>query len=342
VNDRIRVLIAGIGGASLGTELLKCLSLTGDYSVFGCDISPLAYGHYQDGFEQTFVVSEVHYIDSILELCQRLRVDFIVPGGERPLVLLARALDRVRKAGIGLATNTYDVLAAFTDKQTTFEILEQHGFRVPRTIALTKTDDLDQLPFPCILKPSTGSGGSSGVSIARSPDEVRAYLSPITQSGRTAVAQEYIAEDEGEFTVGVLSLPGGTVVGSIALRRLFHCKLSLAQRSEVGLISSGYSQGLIDDFPEVRRLAESIARAIGSEGPINVQGRVQNGLLVPFEINPRFSASSYLRALAGFNEIDLYLKSIRSGVIHRPNPLQRGYYLRSLCETYVPLEEVWS
>jgi carbamoyl-phosphate synthase large subunit len=42
----VRVLVAGIGGASLGTEILKALQLAGRYELFGCDISPMAFGHY--------------------------------------------------------------------------------------------------------------------------------------------------------------------------------------------------------------------------------------------------------------------------------------------------------
>lgn len=37
------VLIAGVGGASLGTEIFKSLKRSGNYSVVGADISPYAY-----------------------------------------------------------------------------------------------------------------------------------------------------------------------------------------------------------------------------------------------------------------------------------------------------------
>ncbi len=154
--------------------------------------------------------------------------------------------------------------------------------------------------------------------------------------------QEYIPEDEGEFTIGVLSLPDGSIAGSIALQRLFHAKLSVLSRSSAGLISSGYSQGLIADFPNLRSQAERLAVSLGSVGPLNVQARVRNGVLITFEINPRFSASTYLRSLAGFNEVDALLAFVLFGekpefVTSRP-----GYYLRSLNEIYVPLEQVKS
>ena len=166
------------------------------------------------------------------------------------------------------------------------------------------------------------------------------YAGCIVGAGRTALIQEYLPESEGEFTVGVLHLPDGRLAGSVALRRLFHAKLSVLMESEVGILSSGYSQGLIDRFPDVCRQAERIAEALGSRGPINVQARLCEGTLVPFEVNPRFSASTYLRALAGFNELDLYLGHVLRGEPVRPAELRPGYYLRSLTELGVPKEAI--
>jgi carbamoyl-phosphate synthase large subunit len=71
-------------------------------------------------------------------------------------------------------------------------------------------------------------------------------------------------------------------------------------------------------------------------GPINVQGRVRKGQLLPFEINPRFSASSYLRALAGVNEVDIYLQYLANGALPAELERRSGLYLRSLNETFVP------
>ena len=140
----------------------------------------------------------------------------------------------------------------------------------------------------------------------------------------------------------MLSLPDGEIAGSVALKRIFDSKLSVLARNKVGIVSSGYSQGLIDDFPALRADAERIAAAISSTGPINIQGRARDGRLLPFEINPRFSASTYLRALAGFNELDIYLQYVINGVSIGPEPLRPGYYLRSFSEVFVSKDNLVS
>jgi carbamoyl-phosphate synthase large subunit len=166
------------------------------------------------------------------------------------------------------------------------------------------------------------------------------YAEFILRSGGTPIAQEYIDDTEGEFTIGVLSLPNGQIAGSIALRRSLDAKLSVAYRGRGGLISSGYSQGYIDEYPDLCRQAERIAKLIGSRGPINVQGRVRDGVLLPFEINPRFSASTYLRAMAGFNEVDILVQYLLTNKLKQPFSLKTGWYLRSLTEHYIPGEGI--
>lgn len=339
--ERRKVLIAGIGGASLGTEILKSLLLLRDrYAVFGCDIMPLAYGHYQEGLERTFVVDRDNYIDSVLEICDQVSADCVVPGGEEPMVLLAGSNERLADAGVKLACNSPSVVALCSDKGLMFEDFSSRGTVIPLTVLPEVREDLANMTFPCVVKPRTASGGSSFVFIARSEDEALLYVEYLSHSGKKAIVQEYISPEEGEFTIGVLSLPDGTLFGSVAMKRLFHSKLSVLVNSNAGIISSGYSQGLIDDFPQVRRVAEEIAISLGSTGPLNVQGRVKDGVLVPFEVNPRFSASTYLRAMAGFNEVGIYLGYILDDVAGEQPSIKPGYYLRSLDEVFVPLGKV--
>lgn len=332
-------MIAGIGGASLGAELLKCLVLADRYEIFGCDISPTAYGLYDPNFSRTFAVDRDDYVNSVIKACREAGVSWLIPGGEQPMVLLGAAAYQLGAAGITLVANQPDVIRTFSDKSTTFDRLTALGFTVPRTVEVVSDADLKQIGMPCIVKPATGSGGSAMVFFATDTQEAMTYVDYIRRTGGRPLAQEYIAPDEGEFTVGVLSLPSGEVVGSIALRRSLDAKLSVMFRGRGGLVSSGYSQGYIGDFPAIRARAEAIASAVGSCGALNIQGRVRNGELIPFEINPRLSASTYLRALAGVNEVDVLLQRLAFNEPVQPKPLREGWYLRSLTERYVAPQE---
>ncbi len=335
-----KVMIAGIGGASLGTEICKCLSLAGKYEVYGCDISPTAYGLYDDGFVCTYRINRDNYVSEVLEVCRLSGAKWLIPGGEQPNSLLGAASEFFSSEGIRVVTNDAAIVGLFSDKEATFNKLSECGIPIPKTTELTNAADVDTVGLPCIVKPATGSGGSASVFFAVTVDEALIYADFIRRNGSVPIAQEYVSDEEGEFTIGVLSLPDGQLAGSIALRRVLDAKLSVAYRGRGGLVSSGYSQGYIDLFPDLCLQAENIATVIQSKGPINIQGRVRHGIFMPFEINPRFSASTYLRALAGFNEIDMLLGYLISGDVPKSKPIKPGWYLRSLTEKFVANEEL--
>lgn len=329
------VLVAGIGGASLGTEVIKSLRLAGGYRLFGCDISPLAFGHYGGLLDKSMIVRKGTYIDDILNLCSSQGLKVVIPGGDEPARLIAAAHSRFAERGIAVAANSSAVVAELADKALCFLRLAKLGFPIPRTFDVEGGIPSD-LPMPCILKPAIDSGGSAFVFFARSVDEAALYAEYMRRNGLRPIAQEYITHENGEFTVGVLSKRDGSVVGGVAMKRAFPAKLSVAARGAGFLISSGYSQGHIGPYEAVCATAIAIAKAVDSRGPINIQGRVDaDGRFLPFEINPRFSASTYLRAVAGFNEVDYFVRHL----LGQPLPTlaaSSGWHLRSLTEAFIP------
>lgn len=333
--EHLKVMVAGIAGASLGTEIAKALRLAGGYRIFGCDISPIAYGHYDGAFDRTMLLKREGYIDDLLSACTELEVDALVAGAEATTALIGAAADRFTAAGITVVQNNPEVVALCTDKEACFDALADHGVPIPETRRIDRDSDLDGFPVPCVIKPSRDSGGSAYVFFAKTADEARLYCAYLRNNGKIALAQDYVPHDAGEYTVGVLSLTDGSIAGSIALRRSFANKLSVAAQGDGFLISLGYSQGEIADFAEIRGAAERIAQRIGSTGPLNVQGRLApSGEFVPFEINPRFSATTYLRTLAGFHEVDVMIRHLTGQPQRHPLRARPGWYLRTLAEIF--------
>ncbi len=339
-----RVLIAGVGGASLGTEIAKCLKISGRYELIAADVSPQAYGLYETHFQESYVVSRENYASRILKLCEQHNVQAVIPGGEQPLRLLVPHKTLLADAGVFLTTNNSHVIEISSDKRKTFEHLAKLGLPSPKTVVLNTVTDLEKITYPSILKPAVESGGSVSTHLVDKCEEAEFLFTHLNAKGIKLIAQEYLSGEEGEYTVGVLHLPDGTLVGSIALQRSFPSKLSYVSNTNGRIISTGNSQGLVDEFPEVCSQAEKIATLIESTGPLNIQGRVRDGVFYPFEINPRFSASCYLRALAGFNEPELFLEHHFTGNMPTRGPIKPGYYLRSFAEQWVPKEKVeqWS
>lgn len=333
-----RVIVAGAGGASLGTETLKALALSGRYEAIAADVSPLAYGLYQKEAAASHLLHVSSYIDDLIECCHQEQVHLVLPSAEPTLKLISAARERLREAGITPVLNRLEVIRACSDKSATFAVLERLGIPVPLTRVLENEEDLEDFPLPCIIKPATDTGASVMVSPAATHAEALMCARWIWAAGLTPIAQEYLSHEEGEFTVGVLRFDGW--IGAIAMKREFPCKLSYIVKSERFLISSGYSQGYIGAYPDICEQAKNIAEALDSRGPLNIQGRYVKGVFYPFEINPRFSGTTHLRAMAGFPEIDIYLDHL-NGDPAPPQPVVRpGYYLRSFAEQYVAMDQL--
>lgn len=338
MNDHI--LVAGIGSASLGLELVKCLSMSNQYKLFGADISPDAYGHSDPRFVRTTVLpyrSPQDYALALLNFAQEVQADVIAPGAEATGAILSRFREMFTDRGIELMINSREVIELCSDKVRCSLFLAEQGIATPRTIVASNLSDLDSFRrFPCVVKPASDSGGSNLVFLAETSRETGMFVEYLAARGFAACVQEYI-DSPDEFTVGVLSARNSFILSSIALKRNLESKLSRSTSYGTRVISSGWSQGRIDHYPEICRQAEKIARALGSIWALNIQGRLKEGVFVPFEINPRHSGTSYARAQAGINEPLIALEFLNKPVSERPAiRLKVGQFHRVLSERFIP------
>jgi carbamoyl-phosphate synthase large subunit len=350
VSAKIPVLVTGVGGAAIGEQILKALRRAETpYVVIGTDVTPQSAG--LAAVDKAYLVPPARdpdYLDVILRLCRKHAVKAIFPGTEAELKVFSANADRVRSEGLFLPINPASVIDLCLDKVRTSEFLSAQGFPVPAFRRVTREEEAaDFGPLPVVLKPSRGGGGSTDVILAQEPDMVLAGARHLLRVHGEFIIQAYVGDPEHEFTVGVLHDMNGELLHSIAVRRQLLSALgsrmkapNRTTRDDLGrtlAISSGISQGEIGPFPEVTRPCEAIARKLGSRGPLNLQCRLVGDRVFTFEINPRFSGTTSLRAMVGFNEPDLL---VRKHVLGEPTPARFAYrtgvILRGLSETLLP------
>jgi len=157
------------------------------------------------------------------------------------------------------------------------------------------------------------------------------------------IIQEYVGRSDEEYTVGVLYDLDGRYINAIAMRRMLSGQLNIRTKvpnrtgnAEYGdhlVISSGVSQGYVGRFPVITEQCRMIAKAIGVAGAVNIQCRLVDGIVKVFEINPRFSGTTSIRAMMGYNEPDLL---IRRHILNEPITTnfeyEEGLVLRGLVE----------
>lgn len=349
MSDAITVMVTGVGGGGHGEQILKALRLAKkEYSIIGTDLSKNSLGLLKADVPYTVPhASHPEYMHDILKICRKHRVRALFHGSEPEMRVMATNRERIEAAGIFLPINPNNVLDICLDKSKTARFLEKKGFNSPKNITVRCPADLEEIDFlPAVIKPSIGGGGSANTMLAQTKGQLMMcgeYLSSLYDE---FIVQEYIGTPESEFSVGVLMSMDGALINSIAVNRSILSALS--NRIKVPnqtndprfgkflAISSGVSQGRIGKFPEVTGPCEQIAQTLGCKGPVNIQCRYVNNKVYVFEINARFSGTTSLRAMVGYNEPDLLVrKHVLGEEIAANFEYESGYIARGLEEAFV-------
>lgn len=347
MTERPTVLITGLG--SYGEQILKALGHpeATPCRIVGGDTDRFCI-HFASVDEAVVLprADAPEYLEAVLAVCEKFGVAAVFPGCEPDLDRLSGSVGEFRKRGILWIANPPATIDLCRDKLATGRTLAELGFEPPKYALVSNASDLAAIDwYPLVIKPRRAGGGSKDCYIAQSPRELELLLEYVgTDAG--LFAQEYVGTPDSEFTVGVLMDLDGNLVNSIALRRdlvsQLNVKTSVANKSEkpqlgTGLvISSGVSQGEIGDFPEVTGPCEKLAVAIGAAGAINIQCRLVDGKIKVFEINPRFSGTTFIRAMMGYNEPDVLVRRHLLRQTIKPHFAYRyGRVVRSLRETVV-------
>ncbi|MCY7293260.1 MAG: ATP-grasp domain-containing protein [Ferruginibacter sp.] len=318
---KIAVLVTGVGGSGIGGQILKALKMSSlSLHIIGTDTTELSTGFKEvHEFNKVPLANDPEYIPMLLKICEKAAIEIIFPGSEPELKVISKNRQTFIDAGIVVPINTESVIDICLDKFKTNKFLAAHGFFYPKTISVTNLEDLPNVDFyPVIIKPNTGGSGSNGVMIAQNKYELNAFVSFLLNISTDLVIQEYIGDAESEYTVGVISSLEGELINSIAVHRVIENGLGnkLKVKNNTGktalgknlVVSSGISQGTIGKFPEVTKQCEEIAKKLESKGPLNIQCRLVDGKVFVFEINPRYSGTTPLRAMVGFNEPEIMIR----------------------------------
>ncbi len=324
-----RVVVTA-AGTVIGQGIMKCLRLANtnggevEYRITATDASPLAAGLYRgDSGVVVPMASDPGYVDSIVDVATRTGADAIFAGSDEELHPLSSAKETIeRRTGAKVIVNPKKVLDACSDKWKTYVFLKENALpRAESAVPENREAFYARFGFPLVVKPREGHG-SIDFHVVHDREEAELAMGVIERKGARSLIQEYLGDEGMEFTTGVTaSADGGYVMSSIAMRRT---------------LKGGQTyKAFIDRFDDVRKSAERVALTLGARGPVNVQSRMVDGSPKIFEINPRLSASSPMRAVAGVNEPDLLYRNTVLGEKPKVSRYQRLVAMRYWNEVYV-------
>ena len=273
-----KVLVTGCGG-DIGLAIGRILQESKIVdAVIGCDVQEDHAGRVF--FDDCFLVERAtspNYIDALLQLVEKERVDLVIPSSEPELRTLY-ANNFFGRQELFLTANKKAMEIGF-DKYRTAQFLQENGLPHPWTQIAAHGVPPE---FPCILKSRTGCG-SKDVRILVEKDYNRSV--PYNEDD---IFQELIEGDNAEYTCGLFRSSSGETRSIILRRKLYG-----------GLTGSG----TVETNPEIEDLLHVIGVHLNLQGSINVQLRLRSGIPYVFEINPRFSSTVRFRHKLGFLDV---------------------------------------
>jgi len=296
-----RVLITGIGG-NVGQGVLKALRAGSEsYHIVGIDMEPLSAGFsLVDSYYQTPRTGDPAFQKALETILRDESIQAVYVCSPAELEFFATHKDELEnKLAVTILVNPLPVVRIGSDKLKTAEFLRDHGFCFPETVSAADDNGIETLiakhGMPVIAKPREGFS-SRNVFLLDSREKIRAAATLVPD----LIVQRYLPDDRAEYTAATLSGADQKVRALIIFRR------DLIQ-------GTTYRTELVEDANLAREVVR-ITEALGAVGPCNLQFRVVDGMVYVFEINPRFSGTSGVRYLYGFNDCEmafelLHLKS---------------------------------
>lgn len=308
------ILVTSIGG-DVGQAICKALRCS-DYpiKIHGTDCKSYApFSLFCDSFTIVPEADGAIYKDSIIKLSKNLSIDLIYICSEKELFYISDHIkDFPLKFTKSLAIPHTDLINICRDKLKTIEFLKANGLSYPYSNVYNGSGSIDEMlkytNYPIVIK-KLSDCGSKNLHIVNSFKD----FEKINCLDSSYLLQEYIPGVE--YTIGIYKDIISNKVYVISLQRVLKNGVS----SEVKVVFD----------KDIENLCIETAKKLNIDASINIQLRKQPGRKpVIFEINPRYSSTSFMRASFGFNDViyafenkvlrkEITLPRIRSGEAFR-------------------------
>ena len=298
IANKVNVMVMAVG-SPLGQSILKAVKLSKYVdNIYAADISELAAGLYFDNVQSVILplVKENDYFDVLTNYVEKNDIKVIFPTIAVEHEFFAKHAAYFHERKIAVVSCEASVFKICNDKYESMQFLKQNSIAAPSTILGCEHDAIDEFitryGFPVVIKPRNGAS-SNDVFIVKSRDRLLALLGAYPDD--YFVVQQYL-EDPKDYTAGVYVSSSADFSDVIIFERNLKFGLS-------------YSGQIISDA-KLKEYCLSIAKALKSTYSINIQFKIMAGQPYCYEINPRLSSTTSVRAHFGFNEPDMIIRDM--------------------------------
>lgn len=273
---------------------VNCFSLTAGFK-------------FADDFAVVPFANEKEYIPAMLELCDKKRIQILIPTVDEELTILSQNRTQFEKLGVKLAVSDVQVLQNCLDKWLCYKEFEKNDLPIASTWLVDENITQEKLDYPAIAKPRVGRGGR-GIEIISCEDDLKLF-----KHKSNYIIQEYV--DGEEFTVDTISDFNGKAITAVPRKRIE--------------IKGGVCwKGKTEHNDLIINTCIKIVEKIGIKGAACVQLKLnKKGEIKVFEINPRIGGTTSLSVASGVDIPYLNIKLLNNERILPDELIFRDLYV---------------
>jgi len=219
-------------------------------------------------------------------------------GGQTGLNMTAELAEKGALAGVEILGTPLEAIYQGEDREKFRALMEQIGEPVPRSMILTRMDQVEEalrtVGLPAIIRPAYTLGGSGG-GIAHTREEmIKIVEIGLTRSRINQVLVEESVVGWKEIEFEVMRDAGDTCIIVCGMENVDAMGIHTGESVVVAPILTLRD----DEFQTLRTAAIKIIRALDVQGGCNIQFAYRDGEYRVIEVNPRVSRSSALASKA--------------------------------------------
>ncbi len=288
--EEIHILFTGAGRR---IELINAfreaaLVLNKNLKIYGSDMILTAPSlAYCDFARQTVSMHSPAYINNLIDVCKKDRIDLVIPTIDTDLLVLSENKARFDAVGTKVMVSSPDMIRVCRDKNNTFKFFDRCGLKSPMPADNWRKY---KLGYPAFIKPKDGSSSINAFKVCNEK-ELELYAAQI----KDHIVQPFV---EGrEYTIDIFCDFNGRPISIVPRERI------QVRAGEVLKTRITMDEIMIDE-------AKKICDAFKPCGSITVQliRDDKTGEDHYIEINPRFGGGAPLSMKAGARSAEAVLK----------------------------------
>ena len=303
----MNILILSCGTRNKIVQYVK-RELAGSGRVIATDMSANAPALYE-AYKYYLVprITEPGYMELILDICRKERVDGVFSLIDPELSLLAKHEEEFRALGATVIGSSYELCERTLDKWQMFEWLLAHGYACAKSYIDKEKFFRDvkagRISYPVFVKPVRGSA-STAISKAEDRETVELLFS----HSDDLLIQEYLKGQEIGADCYIDMISGELI--------------SVFSKKKLAMRAGETDKGVSFKDPRLFGLVERFVKESGFRGQIDIDIFDCGGTYYISEVNPRFGGGYPHAYEAGVNHMKYIVRNLEG----RANDPQIGCY----------------